>query len=153
MSPNNDAGMREYVAGLPVPEFERTPFVTPPPLSKATVAICTTAGLHREGDTGWAPNEDPSYKLLPADARDLVLAHWSPNFDRVGIAADLNVAYPADRLDEMAAEGVIGAVGSHHVSFTGNQDDTVAKIRLETGPAAAAELTSKGIDVVLLTPV
>jgi hypothetical protein len=53
----------------------------------------------------------------------------------------------------MAAEGVIGAVGSHHVSFTGNQDDSVTKVRLETGPRAAAELKAKGIDVVLLTPV
>lgn len=153
MSLNNDAGMREYVAALPVPEFDDTPWVTPPPLAQATVAICTTAGLHVAGSHGWQPNEDPSYQMLPADERDLVLAHWSPNFDRVGIAADLNVAYPADRLDEMVDEGVIGAVGPSHVSFTGNQDDTVARIRLETGPAAAAELKSKGIDVVLLTPV
>lgn len=153
MSMNNDAGMRAYVASLPVPEFDDTPWVTPPPLAEATVAICTTAGMHVHGGEGWQPNEDPSYRMLPAGERNLVLAHWSPNFDRVGIAADLNVAYPADRLDEMAAEGVIGGVGSHHASFTGNQDDTVARIRLETGPAAAAELKSKGIDVVLLTPV
>lgn len=153
MSLNNDADMRAMAAMLPVPEFDDTPWSTAPPLAEATVAICTTAGLHIQGDDGWQPNEDPSYRMLPAGARDLVLAHWSPNFDRVGIAADLNVAYPADRLDEMVADGVIGAVGPNHVSFTGNQDDTVAKIRLETGPAAAAELKAQGIDVVLLTPV
>lgn len=153
MGLNNDAGMRAMVAAMPVPEFEHTPWVTPPPLAEATVAICTTAGLHVEGQHGWEPNEDPSYQMLPADARNLVLAHWSPNFDRVGIAADLNVAYPADRLEEMVEQGVIGAIGPNHVSFTGNQDDTVAKVRLETGPAAAAELTAQGIDVVLLTPV
>lgn len=150
---NNDAGMRTFSAALPVPEFDTTAWVTPPPLAEATVAICTTAGLRVEGDEGWSPDIDPSYRLLPSEARNLQLAHWSPNFDRVGIAADLNVAYPADRLDEMAADGVIGAVGSHHVSFVGNQDDTVSKIRLDTGPRAAAELKSKGIDVVLLTPV
>ena len=153
MSLNNDAGMRAFVAALPVPEFDETPWVTPPPLSEATVAICTTAGLHVQGGEGWQPNEDPSYRVLPADERNLVLAHWSPNFDRVGIAADLNVAYPADRLEEMVDEGVIRAIGPNHLSFTGNQDDTVTKIRLETGPAAAAELKAQGIDVVLLTPV
>lgn len=150
---NNDAGMRAYAAALPMPEYDSTPWVTPPPLAEATVAIVTTAGLHVEGDEGWAPDNDPSYRLLPSGARNLQLAHWSPNFDRVGIAADLNVAFPADRLDEMVAEGVIGAVGPNHVSFTGNQEDTVTRIRLETGPAAAAELKAQGIDVVLLTPV
>ena len=153
MSLNNDVAMRAMAASLAVPEFDSTPWTEPPPLSEATVAICTTAGLHLEGEHGWEPNEDPSYQMLPSDARNLVLAHWSPNFDRVGIAADLNVAYPADRLDEMVDEGVIGAIGPNHVSFTGNQDDTVAKVRLETGPAAAAELKAQGIDVVLLTPV
>lgn len=150
---DNDAGMRAYAAALPVPEFDTSPWVDPPTLAEATVAICTTAGLHVEGDEGWGPDTDPSYRMLPADARNLRLAHWSPNFDRVGIAADLNVAYPADRLDELAAEGVIGAVSPFHVSFTGNQDDTVSRVRLDTGPAAAAELKALGIDVVLLTPV
>ncbi len=150
---NNDAAMRDLAAALPVPEFDDTPFVQPPPLSEATVAIVTTAGLRTTDGDGWAPDSDPSYRIIPSGERDLQLSHWSPNFDRVGIAADLNVAYPADRLEEMAAEGVIGAVGSHHESFTGNQDDSVTKVRLETGPRAAAELKAKGIDVVLLTPV
>jgi D-proline reductase (dithiol) PrdB len=153
VSANNDIAMRAMAGSMPMPEFDDTPWASAPPLAEATVAICTTAGLHVDGGEGWQPDADPSYRMLPAQERDLVLAHWSPNFDRVGIAADLNVAYPADRLDEMVAEGVIGAVGPNHVSFTGNQDDTVAKIRLETGPAAAAELKAQGIDVVLLTPV
>jgi len=150
---NNDASMRAFAASQPVPEFDDPAWVTPPALADATAAICTTAGLTVEGDSGWAPDSDPSYKRLPSDARNLRLAHWSPNFDRVGIAADLNVAYPADRLAEMAAEGVIGGVGPHHVSFTGNQDDTVSKIRLDTGPRAAAELKAEGVDVVLLVPI
>lgn len=150
---NNDAGMRAFAAAMPMPEYETSPFVAPPRLSEATVAICTTAGLRVEGDDGWAPNADPSYRMLPSDARNLQLVHWSPNFDRAGIAADLNVAYPADRLAEMVADGVVGSVAPFHVSFTGNQDDTVSRVRLETGPAAAAQLKEQGVDVVLLTPV
>ena len=153
MALNNDAGVRTLVPNLPFPEFETTPWVKPPPLAEATVAICTTAGLRLEEQEGWGVNADPSYRMLPSDARNLQLSHWSPNFDRVGIAADLNVAYPADRLDEMVAEGVIGGIGPNHVSFTGNQDDTVTKVRLDTGPAAAEELKAQGVDVVLLTPV
>ncbi len=150
---NNDDAMRAFAAALPMPEYDSTPWVVPPSLAEATVAICTTAGLRVPGDEGWQPDADPSYRMLASDERNLQLAHWSPNFDRVGIAADLNVAYPADRLEEMVADGTIGAVGPNHVAFTGNQEDTVSRIRLDTGPAAAAELKEQGVDVVLLTPV
>ena len=63
------------------------------------------------------------------------------------------MVYPADRLVEMAAEGVIGAVGRHHVAFLGAQDETMSTIRLDTGPAAAKILRDDDVDVVLLTPV
>ena len=66
---------------------------------------------------------------------------------------DPNVAYPIDRLRELADEGVIGEVAPRHFSFAGNQPDTVAEVRLDSGPACAAELVADGVDVVLLTPV
>ena len=43
-----------------------------------------------------------------------MLGHHSVNFDRGGFAADLNVVYPIDRLEEMAAGGVIGDVADNH---------------------------------------
>jgi hypothetical protein len=61
--------------------------------------------------------------------------------------------YPIDRLEELAERGVIGAVAPRHVSFAGNQPDDVSTIRLDSGPRAAAELRSDGVDVVILTPV
>ena len=33
------------------------------------------------------------------------------------------------------------------------QPDTVSEVRLDTGPAAAAELRADGVDVAILTPV
>lgn len=145
--------MREMVDGIPVPLFDTTAFTRPPPLAEATVALVTTAGLHRADQDGWEPGGDQSFRVLDADDRDLRLGHWSPNFDRVGLTADLNVAYPIDRLREMEAEGAIRRVASHHVSFMGAQDETMTTIRLDTGPAAAAALRKDGVDVVLLTPV
>ena len=147
-----DVMMRDVGDGLPVPEFATTAWVTPKPLAESTVAIVTSAALHRRSDEGFQPG-DTEYRLLPTDARDLVLGHWSPNFDRTGIAIDLNVVYPVDRLNELAANGTIGAVAPRHASFAGNQPDDVATIRLDSGPRAAAELKADGVDVVLLTPV
>ena len=148
----SDAQMRELVSGIPVPEFESTAFTRPPALADATVAIVTTAGLHRRVDPGWRAG-DQTFREIGASDRDLALGHWSPNFDRSGLAADLNVVFPIDRLHEMAAEGAIGKVAPRHLSFMGALDETMTTIRIDSGPAAAKVLRDDGVDVVLLTPV
>lgn len=149
---SGDQAMRDYAATLPAPTFDAPAWVSPPPLAEATVAIVTSAALHRSSDEGFSQG-DTGYRVLPREARDLVLGHWSPNFDRTGFAVDLNVVFPIDRLEELAAAGTIGEVAARHLAFAGNQPDDVATIRLDTGPAAAAELKADGVDVVLLTPV
>lgn len=151
--PTDDA-IRERVGGIPTPDFEDTPVAVAPDLREAKVAIVTTAGLKPAGEVAlWQPT-DGSFTVLPSDARDVQLAHFSPNFDRSGFAADLNVVYPVDRLEEMAAAGEIGAVADRHLSFMGAQfDATFSTILLDSGPAAAKTLLDQDVDVVLLTPI
>ena len=150
--PDNDQAMRDFVGTLPVPEFAKTAFTTPPPLRDARVAIVTSAALYREGTAPFGV-PDVHFETIPNDARDLKLGHVSPNFDRAGFAADLNVVFPLDRLAELAERGVVGSVADHHYAFAGNQPDTVSEVRLDTGPACAKKLRDDGVDVVLLTPV
>lgn len=144
--------MRAHSATLPAPTFPDPAWTVPPALADATVAIVTSAALYAAGDEAFSP-ADTGFRFIERDRRDLVLGHWSPNFDHTGVAMDINVVYPIDRLEEMAERGTIGAVAPRHVSFAGNQPDDVATIRLDTGPAAAAALRRDGVDVVLLTPV
>jgi D-proline reductase (dithiol) PrdB len=147
-----DAEMRQMVADLPVPQFETTAFTSPRPLSEATVALVTTAGLMPPSEQ-WVPQEgNTGFKVFGRDERDLVVGHQSTNFDRTGIAADRNVAYPIDRLEGLAADGIIGAVAPRHLSFTGPIMDLTTLV-IDTGPAAGALLRGDGADVVLLTPV
>jgi D-proline reductase (dithiol) PrdB len=150
---SGDAAMRAYGASQPVPEFDTTAF-TPlgKPLSETTVAIVTSAAIHRPDDEKFT-QVDTSYRALGRAERDFVLGHWSPNFDRTGFQIDLNVVFPLDRLEELAANGVIGNVAPHHYAFAGNQPDTVSELRLDTGPACAADMLAEGVDVVVLTPV
>ena len=150
---DTDARMRELMSQQPVPEFPDPAFVQPKPLAESRVAIVTTAALHTEGDPGWQPGSDPRYTVLDAKERAVQMGHFSPNFDRGGFAADLNVVYPADRLEELAARGTIGSVASHHYAFAGNQPEGLSELRLDTGPACAEALKADGVDVVLLTPV
>ncbi len=147
-----DAAIRSMMDTTPVPTIDGTPWTTPPPLGQATVAIVTTAALHRAGDEGFGAT-DTGFRVIGRADRDLQLGHWSPNFDHTGFAADLNVVFPIDRLEELAADGTIGAVAPRHFAFAGNQDDTMSRILLDSGPAAARELRTDGVDVVLLTPV
>lgn len=150
---DNDKAMRDHASRVPVPEFEAPAFSIPPTLADATVAIVTSAAIHPDGTPGWAPNADPRFSVLDDAERNLKLGHFSPNFDRGGFAADLNVVYPIDRLHELADRGVMGGVAAHHYAFAGNQDESVSGIRLDTGPQVARLLREDGVDVVLLTPV
>ena len=145
--------VKDHVATLPVPEFDKTAFTKPPALKDARVAIVTSAALTQKGGIPkWYP-DDSHYEVIPREARDLELGHLSPNFDRSGFHADLNCVYPIDRLEELAAKGVIGSVASNHYAFAGNQPDTVSELRLDTGPNCAKQLLDDEVDVVLLTPV
>ena len=148
----SDQPMRDYAAGAPMPEMGPLPWTKAKPLAESRVAIVTTAALHLSSDNAFA-NADTTFRVLPAHRRDLVLGHWSPNFDRTGFVADVNVAYPIDRLQELAANGTIGSVAPRNLAFAGNQEDTLTAIRLDSGPAAARQLRDDGVDVVLLTPV
>lgn len=148
----SDASARAYAAGLPVPEFETTPRSAPPPLNQARVAIVTTAALHHVGDQDFT-FDDTGFRIVEHGRDDLVLGHWSPNFDRAGFMADPEVVLPMHRLDELVADGTIGSVGPRHLSFAGNQEDSVTRIRLDSGPAAGELLKGDGVDVVVLTPV
>lgn len=148
----SDADIKRAVAAIPVPEFAERSFVRPPKLSDCTVAIVTTAGLHHHGQDAFTAR-DTSYRMLEAGRDDIRMGHWSPNFDRVGFSNDPNVVYPIDRLRELAEAGVIARVAPRHVSFTGNQDETMTALRLDSGPRAAEELRRDGVDVIVLTPV
>lgn len=147
-----DAGIRTRLSTVPTPHLTPTATVLTKPLSECKVAIVTTAGLRPNGDVKlWM---DATFTVLPADARDLQLSHFSPNFDRAGLTQDLNTAYPADRLNELVDAGTIGSVATNHLSFMGAQmDATFSTIIHDTGPAAAQMLIDDGVDVVLLTPV
>ena len=146
-----DAMIKKGASKAECPTPENPAFVIPKPLSEAKVAIVTSASLHHEDDDDFAPS-DTGYRVLEKDRRDIVVGHWSPNFDASGVSADLNVVFPIDRLQELENQGVIGSVSNVHIAVAGNQFD-LSGIRLDGGPATAALLNKHEVDVVLLTPV
>jgi D-proline reductase (dithiol) PrdB len=146
-----DRDVKAMAESVEAPAFESVAFTTPVELSKAKVAVVSSASLHHESQEDFAPN-DIGYRVLDDSNRDYQTGHWSPNFDSVGFAADFNTVIPLDRLDELAADGTIGTVSPIHLSYAGNQFDLSA-IRMDSGPAGAQLLKENGVDVVILTPV
>lgn len=128
------------------------PWITPPALTDATVAIVSTAGLHRRADAPFALG-GVDYRLIPGDVdfADVVMSHVSTNFDRSAFQQDPNIWFPLDRLREMAVAGEIAGVSRWHYSFMGAQPNHDAL--QATGEEVGALLAADGVDVALLVPV
>lgn len=144
--------MAENLLSLELPQIEPAPWKTPKPLAQSTIAIVTTAGLHRHDDRPFPPGSN-EYRLIPGDAdpADLRMSHTSVNFDRSGFQQDINVVFPIERLRELAADGVIGGVAPRHYSFMGAQAQPT---RLQnTGEEIGKLLAADGVDAAFLTPV
>ncbi len=132
--------------------IEPGPWLVGPPLKEATVAVVSTAGLHRRDDEPFRPGA-VDYRLLPGnvDFGDVVVSHVSTNFDRSAFQQDPNIWFPLDRLREMVADGEIGGISRWHYSFMGAQPNhrALAPAGEEVGRLLAAD----GVDVALLVPV
>ncbi|MBT7954355.1 MAG: selenoprotein B glycine/betaine/sarcosine/D-proline reductase [Rhodospirillaceae bacterium] len=103
-----------------MPEFEETPLLPGPPLAERRIALISTAGLHRRGDRPFT-EQSGDFRIISSDVadKDIVMSHISTNFDRLGFMQDVDVAFPINRLKELAEEGVIGSVAEFHFSFMG----------------------------------
>ena len=139
------------LAAAECPQFKTRPWVTGPALSQRRIAIVSSAGLVVRGEDPFR-GRDPHYRAIPATTRpaDLLCSHISINFDRTGLQEDWNVAFPIDRLRELAAEGTIGSMADTHYSFMGATDP------LQMEPYArelAGRLKQDDVDSVLLAPV
>ena len=131
--------------------YDTNPFVITPPLKQCRVAIISTAGLQQRGDQpfSWGSSD---YRVISGDtpAADIVMSHVSSNFDRSGFQQDINVAFPIDRLRELAEQGTIESVADYHYAFMGaTEPDAMAPTIERLIPL----LKKDRVDAVLLAPV
>lgn len=133
-------------------QIEPGEWITPKPLAESTVALVTTAGLHRRDDPAFTPGA-LDYRLIPGDVdfSELVCSHVSVNWDRSALEEDPNIVLPLERLRELAAAGEIGGVARWHYSFMGGLPRPE---RLEPhGREVGRLLKRDGVDAVVLSPV
>ncbi len=99
---------RKTLQFFPCMQFDETPW-TPlaKELSQSKVALVSTAGLHLRGDKPFVTDlkgGDPSYRVIPSNTSgaDILQSHVSIGFDHTGFYRDINIAFPKDRLRELA---------------------------------------------------
>ena len=127
-------------------------WISPTILNQATVAIVSTAGLHRRTDEPFKLGA-VDYRLIPGDVdfSEVVVSHVSTNFDRSAFQQDPNIWFPLDRLREMRDDGEIGGVSQWHYSFMGAQPNHQALA--DAGEEVGRLLAADGVDVAFMVPV
>ncbi len=127
------------------------------PLAQCRLALVSSAGFVLPGQVPFnvsMPGGDPSFREIPSDVdvRTLIDTHRSETFDHAGLREDPNVAFPIDRVRELAEKGRIGPVNRRHLSFMGSIT-APGRLMRQTAPEAARCLVADGVDVALLIPV
>lgn len=154
--------LKGFFAAMEIPPYDAVPWAPfTKPLSEATIALVTTAGINvrgveptfdynREWDHPmWG---DPTYRTLPRDLRQEQVQTGHLHINNDDIDADVNVCLPVHRMLELEAAGVIGRLADRNYSFMGYQPDTT-EWRERYAPEVAGKMREDGVDGVILTPV
>jgi D-proline reductase (dithiol) PrdB len=149
---------RLFVATYPWRRIDPVPWASPRgPLASCRVALVTSAGFVAPGQPPFddaVRGGDWSFREIASDTdvRTLRTCHRSEAWDRSGIVKDPNLAFPLERLGELAASGRIRSVAPRHLSFMGSITAPGRLVR-ESAPKGAALLVADQVDVAVLVPV
>jgi D-proline reductase (dithiol) PrdB len=139
---------------------EAIPWTNPvKPIADSTVALVSSAGLyhrddrpfdldHERKDPLWG---DPSFRELPRGISQQDIRANHLHYETSHALEDFNCVMPVAALEEMLAEGRIGGIPDHHLTFMGYQPKAGTLVR-ETAPLMAERLREMGADVVILSP-
>lgn len=124
------------------------------PLRDCRVSMLTSGGVSRCAAAPWNPNAKNDLRLdeVAADAPTSDFQIHDSYYDHRDADRDLNCIFPLDRLRELAAEGVIGAVAERMWSGFMGRIYTRSAVVNESAPALARELERDRVDLFLLVP-
>lgn len=145
------------------PRFEHFPvwaaFDTP--LADARIGLLSSAGIFLAGaqppfdvererrEPTWG---DPTMRIIPNDVSQSQIDATHLHINTTDVLADMNVALPIARLNELADAGTIGSAASEHFSVMGFQQEGAEVWRTTTGPEIAARCHAVDIDALILAP-
>jgi D-proline reductase (dithiol) PrdB len=130
-------------------------------LAESRIALLTSAGIyvkdgqaafdveHEQTHPDWG---DPSWRSIPASSRpgDLRVSHLHINDE--DLLADPEIALPAQLLERLAGEGVVGGATAEHLSVMGYQERGLEVWRDKTVRELVAHLHDQAADGLVLAP-
>ena len=124
------------------------------PLSQTRLTFVSSAGVQPKGTMPFDvvhPVGDYSFRRVPSSSRPEDVEIHQLKYPTAGAHRDLNVIFPIERLQELAAEGVLGGLTPNFFSFIGYN---MAPERLEETLAEeiAAAVVADGAEAALLCP-
>ena len=127
------------------------------PLAQARLALVSSAGFVLPGQARFDESlrgGDPSFREIAFDSEPstLIDTHKSESFDHSAMRLDPNLAFPLERVRELAAAGRIGAVNHRHWSFIGSLT-APGRFVAESLPRLAAAAVADGVAAALFVPV
>ena len=123
-------------------------------LSRATVALVTSAGVHRRDQPPFNTADDLgdlTFRVIDgtAAAADLMVTHH--HYDHRDADRDINVVFPIDPLRDLVAAGLVGAVAGAHVGYLGYTMQ-LRRMYEEMAPRIAEEIDHQArADIVVLS--
>ena len=122
------------------------------PLSKCTVGLIASGGIYQAGQVAFTHKDDVTHREIPTDVEltDLRVTHFA--FDQTDARRDPNVVFPIEPLRALVAEGFIGGLTSHALTFMGGIYSQ-RRLHEELVPVLVERTLELEADVVLLVPV
>lgn len=124
------------------------------PIRESRLAFVSTAGVQLRDslpfDTAH-PIGDYSFRRVPSTASPSDLAIHQIKYPTFGAHKDINVIFPIERLQEIAADGVIGGLTEHFFSFVGYNMDP-ERVERQLAEQIAMAVAAEHADIVLLCP-
>ena len=122
----------------------------PKPIKECRVALVSSGGFYLKTQRPFEEN-DTSYRKIPRDTEGADLRIYHHGYRDADADRDPNCVFPLERMRELEAAGVIGALVDPALSFV-----TIYSARKELeerAPKIVAELKAAGAEAALLVPV
>jgi len=124
------------------------------PLPESRLTFVSTAGVQPKNtlpfDTAH-PIGDYTFRRVPSDSKPEDLEIHQLKYPTIGAEKDLNVIFPIERLQELAAEKIIGGLTTNFFSFIGYNMDA-ERLERTLAEEIADAVEAEKPDVALLAP-
>ena len=147
--------VNERYPGSMISKSDKVPLAkSEKPVAHSKLCFVSTSGVQPKNSLPFDtvhPVGDYSFRNVPSDSKTTGLEIHQLKYPTFGAEKDLNVIYPIERLQELAANGEIGGLTSNFFSFIGYNMDA-ERLEQTLAEDIAEAVDDEGADIVLLAP-